>query len=124
MAKDTQENEYADFERPYMMPDKTKMPKDTVEELVTQFWSTVLEVTPDAVQNNETIYVPSDDNVRDIIATAYNKGVEEGRVEERERIANEIVDILPTGTLDAFAIIKAIEQYQKKLLTPLPDDKI
>jgi hypothetical protein len=43
---------------------------------------------------------------------------EAGQKAERERIANEIVDVLPTGTVDAFAIIQTIQKYQKSLLTP------
>lgn len=49
---------------------------------------------------------------------------QQARETEREKIANELVDILPVGTVDAFAILKAIEAYQKVLRTPNPPSQV
>ena len=47
---------------------------------------------------------------------SHTEEVEQARREERIRIANALVDALPTGTIDAFEIIKAIKKFQEELL--------
>ena len=49
--------------------------------------------------------------------TAYWKGKEAGKVDERERIANEIYEeLLPVGSFDGFDLVKQIKGFYEKLL--------
>lgn len=61
---------------------------------------------------------------KNTLTTALTETDQQARETEREKIANELVDILPVGTVDAFAILKAIEAYQKVLRTPNPPSQV
>jgi hypothetical protein len=116
MTKNTQENEYADFERPYMMTDKTNVPKDTVEFVITHIKRNVLwrDNSMALLENHLT------DLVTQALTTAYKKGVEEERKSLHNRLTGWVVAI-STGEedIDSLTLCK---ELQDTIISP--DDKL
>jgi hypothetical protein len=119
-----------------------EMPKDTVEEQADKLATSITNLAFEKgarLRNQDYLNVKKE--IQKALTTAYNKGVEVGRVEERERIAEfkprTIECKSGCGCLyeghghDGGCVWQPKEYYEAseiepllKALTPLPDDKL